>query len=342
MALVQKPDVNIRWAEGGNKLEPASEVQELGFVVEKPPYEVVNWLHNKHDSAVAYLYQEGFADWDIETEYSNTSYVKYNGTVYKAKLQNTGKQPDTNPNSWIIAFANYQDLTALQTDLNRTKTQAGHATNLVYKSAPVLSAKAVGTSFSANSGVGTNDGYQFNNHSRDGLFHNGTNPVVLNDGATVASFSGNTNTPAAKDVVTFDMLQKYLEIYKVGDIYITTNNTNPATKFGYGTWERYGEGRALVGYSSDVSSATPDWVKQGGRTFGSYTHKLTLPELPIFTAEADDYNTESGTRGNGTMHWGEGGTGTFQGTWRSKPIGGDQPHNNVQPSIVVFIWRRVS
>ena len=136
MALIPKPDINIKWAEGGNTLEPSSEVQELGFVVEKPPYEVVNWLHNKHDTALAYLYQEGFSDLDIETEYSNTSYVKYDGYIYKANLQNFGKQPDLNPETWGIAFANYQDLQTLQTDLNNTKTQAGHGENLVYKSAP--------------------------------------------------------------------------------------------------------------------------------------------------------------------------------------------------------------
>ena len=336
MALIPKPDVTIRWAEGGNTLEPASEVQELGFVVEKPPYEVVNWLHNKHDTAVAYLYQEGFADWDIETEYSNTSYVKYNGVIYKAKLQNIGKQPDTNPDSWIIAFTNYQDYLDLYQDLQNTKNVAGHATNLVYKSAPVLSAKAVGTSFSANSGIGTNDGYQFNNHSRDGLFHNGTSPVVLNDGATVASFTGNTSSPAPKDVVTFDMLQKYLELYKVGDLYITTDTSNPATRLGYGTWQRYAEGRALVGFSSDVSSATPDWVKQIGNTYGSYTHKLTIEEMP-----RHNHTTQLLLNSDGGISSLENG-GPATADFPSSFSGGDQPHNNVQPSIIVFVWRRVS
>lgn len=336
MALIPKPNVTIRWAEGGNQLEPASEVQELGFVVEKPPYEVVNWLHNKHDTAVAYLYQEGFTDWDIETEYSNTSYVKYNGIIYKANLQNTGKQPDTNPDNWEVAFANYQDYLNLYQDLQDTKNVAGHADNLVYKDTPVMTGKAIGTSFSANSGIGTNDGYQFNNHSRDGLFHNGKNPVVLNDGATVASFSGNINTPAAKDVVTFDMLQKYLEVFKVGSLYLTVNNVNPATELGYGTWQRYAEGRALVGYSSNVTSSVPDWVKVGGNTFGSYTHTLTENEIPYHNhtfigseSAGGNYGSDLGISGSGAAT-------------PTSFVGGDQPHNNVQPSIVVFIWRRIS
>lgn len=345
MALIPKPSVNVRWAEGGNQLEPASEVQELGFVVEKPPYEVVNWLHNKHDTSVAYLYQEGFADWDIETEYSNTSYIKYDGVIYRAKLQNIGKQPDTNPDNWEVAFSNHQDYLDLYQDLQDTKNVAGHADNLVYKDSPVMTNKAVGTSFSANSGIGTNDGYQFNSHSRDGLFHNGTNPVVLNDGTTVASFRGNTSSPSAKDVVTFEMLQKYIEIYKVGSLYLTTNNTNPNTELGYGTWERYAEGRALVGYSSDVSSTTPDWVKQGGGTFGSYEHTLSNEEMPthdhLLRIQKDGgslifpIDIDSDVRGEFSLD--PFGRGKIMET-----AGGSRAHNNVQPSIIVFIWRRVS
>lgn len=336
MALIPKPSVNIRWAEGGNQLEPASEVQELGFVVEKPPYEVVNWLHNKHDTSVAYLYQEGFADWDIETEYSNTSYVKYDGVIYKAKLQNIGKQPDVETDNWEVAFANYQDYLDLYQDLQNTKNVSGHAGNLVYKNAPIMTNKAIGTSFSANSGIGTNDGYQFNNHSRDGLFHNGTNPVVLNDGTTVASFSGNINTPAAKDVVTFDMLQKYLEVFKVGSLYLTINNVNPAVELGYGTWVRYAEGRALVGYSSDVTANTPDWVKQIGRTFGDYTHKLTISEMP---SHAHPASGGGGSEGGDYIDTSSESISQVSYTDRT---GGDQPHNNVQPSIIVAVWRRVS
>jgi hypothetical protein len=63
--------------------------------------------------------------------------------------------------------------------------------------------------------------------------------------------------------------------------------------------------------------------------------------MPIHQAEADDYNTVGGTYANGDMHYGEPGFGTFQGVWKSKPIGGDQPHNNIQPSIITHVWERI-
>ena len=337
MALIPKPSVNVRWAEGGNQLEPASEVQELGFVVEKPPYEVVNWLHNKHDTAVAYLYQEGFADWDIETEYSNTSYVKYNGIIYRANLQNAGKQPDTNPDNWEVAFANYQDYLDLYQDLQDTKNVAGHADNLVYKDSPVMTSKAVGTSFSANFGIGTNDGYQFNNHSRDGLFHNGTNPVVLNDGATVASFSGNTNTPAAKDVVTFDMLQKYLELYKVGDLYFTTDNTNPSTRLGYGSWVKYAEGKAIVG--SSAQNSDPNWTKIAGNIEGAYSNTVTFPYTDW---EREAYEIRTSKQGALVVGTGRTEANEILESLTQAIKDRTQTVSNVQPSIVVNIWRRVS
>lgn len=39
-------------------------------------------------------------------------------------------------------------------------------------------------------------------------------------------------------------------IYKIGDVYITTNDDNPNIRFG-GTWEMFSKGRVLVGYDAD-------------------------------------------------------------------------------------------
>ena len=74
-------------------------------------------------------------------------------------------------------------------------------------------------------------------------------------------------------------------IYPVGSIYITTDTTSPATLFG-GTWERYSQGRVLLGYggSSSVSdgtnSMTFDTLEATGGKFYvpgvlAHTHSIT-------------------------------------------------------------------
>jgi hypothetical protein len=80
-------------------------------------------------------------------------------------------------------------------------------------------------------------------------------------------------------------------VYPVGSIYISTGATNPGTLFG-GTWERFGNGRVLVGMNEsdgDFNAAsktggaksnvyTPSVISSGGGTSGYTT--LTLDQVP--------------------------------------------------------------
>lgn len=61
-------------------------------------------------------------------------------------------------------------------------------------------------------------------------------------------------------------------VYPVGSIFISVNNTNPATLFG-GTWEEV-SGRFLLGRSSGHAAGT---------TGGEETHTLTANEMPAHT-----------------------------------------------------------
>lgn len=122
---------------------------------------------------------------------------------------------------------------------------------------------------------------------------------------------------------------------KIGDLYFSTDAANPASKLGYGTWAAYAAGRAIVG----VDTADPDFDAPG-KTTGAKTHQLTVGEMPSHT---------HGVVGSST-----GGTGSiFAPSWVSaaslgqgidnaaiQANGGGQPHNNVQPSIAVYCWRR--
>lgn len=157
----------------------------------------------------------------------------------------------------------------------------------------------------------------------------------------------------------------------VGGLYLATTSTNPATQLGYGTWEAYGAGRALVGVG-DNGQAT--WT--AGETRGNETHTLSEAEMPNHTHTIDPPNTNTSSAGNHNhnsnggafLRSGAGGPFGFDAGNSYIPIdvisntsnagahthsvnipafesgsrGAGNAHNNVQPSIAVYVWRRTN
>lgn len=342
VGIVNKPDINYGiWASNGDVAVPSSEKVEIGHIVEKPKKEIVNWIENRQDKFMAYINQVGIAEWDSKTTYkANVSFVNRSGTVYKAKSQNIDKDPTLNQDIWGIAWSTYEDYLSVVSDLEKIKEQEGYLGLYVSKSNPIMEAPSQGVA------------YGFTDDSDTGLVKDsGGNPSIQKDGVVIASFD---HLEEDNSVVRFSDLRKYLEFYKVGDIYITTTQGNPFSILGYGTWVRYGEGRVIVGFSE--TSSHPDWTKVLNNTFGGYTHTLTVSELAShrhsvspfdkFTSRASDSGKE--TQGSGDYNrredeYSTGAMGTVD--WQTateKATGENQPHNNVQPSIVTFVWMRTS
>lgn len=135
--------------------------------------------------------------------------------------------------------------------------------------------------------------------------------------------------------------------YPVGSIYLSVNDTNPATLFG-GTWEQISQGRFLLGAGANVANTTDYWGAYpagkenfpAGEMGGEVEHTLTVAEMPSHT------HTERLEWGN-TKAWGLTGTGqganavVDQGSVTGA-TGGGKPHNNMPPYLVVFMWKRVS
>lgn len=316
-----KPNMNVGiWAEGGNFITPTSEKIEEGHVVEKPKAEIVNWIENRQDKMLQYINQRGIAEWDILTEYPVNSYTSRGGTLYKALSQNKDRDPTLFPLIWKLAFTTYEDYLTLLEELQKIKDQEGYLDLYVSKSDPIMTAPSQGVA------------YGFTGDSDTGLVKNsGGNPAIQKDGVVVASFD---QLEQDNSVVRFSDLRKYLEFYKVGDLYITTNSNNPSTILGYGTWVLYSEGRALVGLSDNESD--PVWTRFIGSIFGEYEHQLTVDEMPrhnhTFAMNPQDQGSADSADG----------TGGASTRFPTDYTGGDKPHNNVQPSLVVAIWRRTS
>ena len=132
-------------------------------------------------------------------------------------------------------------------------------------------------------------------------------------------------------------------MYPVGSVYITYNNVNPGTFLG-GTWERFGQGRTLVGEGTGNDGST-SMTFTASNTGGEYTHKLTVNEMPSHkhgTPLNEYYASITNTNtGFGASKVSNPMIGTQSGFGTSN-VGGDQSHNNIQPYIVVYFWRRTA
>ena len=327
VGIVNKPDINYGiWASNGDVAVPSSEKVEIGHIVEKPKKEIVNWIENRQDQFMAYLNQVGIPEWDSKTTYkANISFVNRSGTVYKAKSQNIDKDPTLNQDIWEISWATYSDFYNLSNRVENIETVDEYLDFYVSKANPEFTVETKGVGYG---NADLTSSFNFNNG----------NPSVKKDDEIIAEFSGDKS---GKDVVTYEDLQELLKI-KIGDLYTTTVNENPSTRLGYGTWSRFAEGRTLVGFSSSVSNNTPEWVKTNDSEFGSYTHTLNVDETPEHSHNIVNIAGSDGLPDTGVTVGAREGDGSLNNTYRTTTVGGNQPHNNVQPSKVVFIWIRTS
>jgi hypothetical protein len=129
--------------------------------------------------------------------------------------------------------------------------------------------------------------------------------------------------------------------WPVGSVFVSISPDNPAVALGGGTWERFAKGRTLV--SLDEAQTEFDTVLETG---GEKTHLLTPAELP---RHSHGYN-EPKSNGNFGNFTGGGNSvieytafgNTFENPTDAPDDPNDQPHNNLQPYINVYMWLRTA
>ena len=124
-------------------------------------------------------------------------------------------------------------------------------------------------------------------------------------------------------------------VYPVGSIYINAAvATNPATLLGFGTWVAFGAGRVMVGL--DATDSDFDTAQETG---GAKTVTLTTSQIPSHTHTA----TLMGNGEDETQDLPAAGDSTNPSrTMTTNATGGGGAHDNVQPYIVVYMWRRTA
>lgn len=139
-------------------------------------------------------------------------------------------------------------------------------------------------------------------------------------------------------------------LYPVGSIYINaTNSTNPGTLLGFGTWVAFGAGRVPVGFDSTQTEF--DTAEETG---GAKTHTLTEAQLPNISGYFGIHGQENGTLFASISGYATGGyfggnygnlnyhSGSQSYTNPGFNFGQGQAHNNLQPYITVYMWKRTA
>ena len=146
-------------------------------------------------------------------------------------------------------------------------------------------------------------------------------------------------------------------IYPVGSIYLSVTDDTVAkvqARFG-GTWESFGQGRTLIGVGTGTDSNSTSKTFSINETSGEYNHKLIKNELPKISAGFTLHGQENGTiiynvSGDmtGTTISGKYKTittatsGAYSITNPKIQFGNDDYHNNIQPYITVYMYKRTA
>lgn len=126
-----------------------------------------------------------------------------------------------------------------------------------------------------------------------------------------------------KNDSTWEQIQ--LVSFPVGAIYMSYTSTSPASFIG-GSWTPI-QKRFLLAAGGEYDA---------GDTGGEATHKLTVEEMP---SHAHDLYSTNAYSSNGNKPRLSKDSGSVAST---SSAGGDQPHNNMPPYLVVYIWRRTA
>ena len=174
--------------------------------------------------------------------------------------------------------------------------------------------------------------------------------IVAEDGSVAVTQSISDNTTKLATTAFVQAIRQSL--HPVGSIYINaSNNTNPATLLGFGTWSAFGAGRVPVGFNA----ADPlfDTAEETGGSKDaivvSHTHTATVTDPGHFHTVVN--NVVPGGQPN------DGGGGPDIETLRGSPntdtkttgitvtnssTGSSGTNANLQPYITVYMWKRTA
>lgn len=197
----------------------------------------------------------------------------------------------------------------------------------------------------------------------------------------IASQAGGGADVKAEVLKTLNWVKEKLEnstglsAYPVGSIYMSVNATSPSDLFG-GTWEALEQGRVLIGQGSSYPAGSTGGEAthtlslnempshNHGGTFsgsgttssaGSHTHSTTIRVSNISGNPNGGYNPayndtqhgryqDGGSYNVGSLSTSRAGghNHTFSVSGNINSQGSNAAHNNMQPYLAVYMWKRTA
>ena len=175
------------------------------------------------------------------------------------------------------------------------------------------------------------------------------------DGRSLTFFGQDANQKDTLTVLGDIVAPIFLnKIFPVGAVYITYDKNNPGTFLG-GTWEQFGQGRTLVGEGTGNDGST-SMSFATNNTGGEYRHSLSEAEMPQHAhyeyimvkgyegwpdVDVDQYGVMIDYTSSNYVLPNQKVKATFtNGFVGTGHAGENVPHNNIQPYITTFFWRR--
>lgn len=182
------------------------------------------------------------------------------------------------------------------------------------------------------------------------------------NGATISGSltAGNIGYPQVNTFIQFiDWL------YPIGSVILSTENSNPSSRFSGTNWEQVSQGRVIVGEGTGTDeNNTQKTFTVGNNLDGEYSHQLSNNELPdhyhyIANTDIDQNNSSFTTLNTDNFLAGArnslpaftvfdyrlNGTQTEATIGKTSGVVGNQSLtkiNTTNPSYGVYIWKRIS
>lgn len=124
----------------------------------------------------------------------------------------------------------------------------------------------------------------------------------------------------------------YEEAFPINKVEVFFDALDHSNFLGF-KWQQIGQGRVPVGLNTSDSD-----FNTIGKMGGEKTHTLTINEMPK--------HSHSYTKITDQSYFNNNGSGIISGYYNTTPntgtAGGDKPHNNLQPYIVMAFWKRIA
>ena len=138
------------------------------------------------------------------------------------------------------------------------------------------------------------------------------------------------------EIVKENIEDTLLKVYPIGSVYVSVNSTNPSELFG-GTWERFANGRVLVGVDEDDNDFN-EVEKEGGEKKHRHYNGVYSADNQLAISNKNSLNSGKGEQVftvNGTSGF------TSKGNVNVYKYASESG-SSTQPYITCYMWKRTA